>query len=145
MDELQQLLIKEACRELVLRCAACADANDAAGLAALFALEATLVRPDGTALQGRAAIAAAYQLRPAERITRHLVSNSIVDIASPQAARVHSSVLLWSGTTADAESPQGRPAHTRQIVGSFDDHCVLTPAGWRIAQRRASFVLHSGT
>jgi uncharacterized protein (TIGR02246 family) len=144
MDALSQLLIKEACRELVLRSAACADANDAAGLAALFAADGTLVRPDGTALQGRQAIEVAYRLRPAERITRHLVTNTVVDIESPEAAHVLSSVLLWSGATTDAEGPQGRPANPRQLLGNFDDRCVLTPEGWRFAQRRASFALHSG-
>ena len=144
MDALQQLLIKEACRELVLRAATCSDANDAPGLAALFAVDARLERPDGTVLQGRQAIEASYRLRPAERITRHLVTNSVVDIASPVAARVRSVVLLWSGAATDPEGLQGRPANGRQIVGSFDDRCVLAPDGWSIAGRRAAFALFSG-
>ena len=144
MDALTRLLIKDACRELVLRSAACADAHDPRGLAALFTEDGTLVRPDGSTLQGRSAIEAAYRARPAERITRHLVTGSLTDIESAELAHVHSSVLLWSGSTTDAEGPQGRPAHPRQLVGSFDDRCVLTPQGWRIAQRRAAFSLHSG-
>jgi uncharacterized protein (TIGR02246 family) len=143
MDDGQRWQLKAACCDLVLRSAACADAADAAGLAALFTEDATLVRPDGSLLQGRAAIEAAYRARPAGRITRHLVSNSLVDIESAAAVQVRSSVLLWSGSSADADGPQGRPANPRQLVGSFDDRCVLTPEGWRIAQRRAGFVLHS--
>lgn len=143
MDALHSMLIKEACRELVLRCAACADAGDALGLAALFAADATLVRPDGTVLQGRPAIEAAYRARPADRLTRHFVTNSVIDIEPPDTAWVRSNVLLWSGSKIDHEGPQGRPAHPRQVVGAFDDRCLLTPEGWRIAQRHASFVLHS--
>jgi uncharacterized protein (TIGR02246 family) len=144
MDALQQLLIHHHCRELVLRTAACADAHDAVGLAALFTTDAMLVRPDGATLQGRAAIEAAYRQRPAERITRHLVTNSLVDIESADAARVRSSVLLWSGNSTEPVGPQGRPAAARQLLGSFDDHCVQTPEGWRIARRHASFELHLG-
>lgn len=144
MDPLQRLLIKDDCRELVLRAAACSDANDAAGLAALFTPTATLQRPDGTLLEGRDAIAAAYRRRPAERLTRHLVTNSVVDILDADIARITSSVLLWSGSNLDAVGPQGRAAHAARVVGSFDDLCTLTPEGWRIAQRRAAFALHSG-
>jgi len=144
MDALQRLLIKDACCDLVLRAAACADANDAPGLASLFAAEATLTRPDGAVLRGREAIETAYRLRPAERITRHLVTNIVVRIEALDAAHVCSSVLLWSGSTEDAAGPQGRRAHACQIVGSFDDRCALTPDGWRFARRKATFALHSG-
>lgn len=144
MDPLQRLLIQDACRELVLRAAECADAHDAAGLAALFMPEGVLRRPGGQPLVGRAAIEAAYAQRPRDRITRHLVTNTRVEVESETAARAHSRVLLWAGSTADAEGPQGRPLRGPQLVGEFADRFVHTDAGWRIASRDASFVLHAG-
>jgi uncharacterized protein (TIGR02246 family) len=144
MDALQRLLIQDACRELVLRSVECTDAHDAAGLAALFSPDGVLRRPAGEPLVGRAAIEAAYAQRPRERLTRHLVTNTRVEVQSATAASACSRVLLWAGSTEDAEGPQGRPLRGPQLVGEFDDRFVLTGEGWRFASRDASFVLHSG-
>lgn len=143
MDALQRLLIQETCRELVLRAAERADGHDAAGLAALFAPDGVLRRPTGQPLAGRAAIEAAYAQRPRERLTRHLVTNTLVEVESPARATARSRVLLWAGSTEDAEGPQGRPLRGPQLVGEFADRFVLTDEGWRFASRDASFVLHS--
>lgn len=143
MDALQTLLIREACRELVLRAAECADGHDAAGLAALFAPDGVLRRPGGEPLVGPAAIQAAYAQRPKERITRHLVTNTLVEVESATSARARSRVLLWAGSAEDADGPQGRPLRGPQLVGEFADRFVLTGEGWRFAGRDASFVLHA--
>jgi uncharacterized protein (TIGR02246 family) len=145
MDADERRALQQACSELVLRAAACVDGNDAAGLAQLFAEDAVLVRPNGAALHGREAIQAAYAQRPADRITRHLVTNTVVEVESPTRARALSYVLLWTGSTADAAGPNGRPAQSRQVVGEFDDRFSFTPdAGWLLQRREARFVLHSG-
>lgn len=141
LSPLDRLLAEQACRDLVLRAAAATDAQRHDDFAALFAEDGVLVRPGAQPLQGRAAIAESYRSRPPGRITRHLVSNTLVVLASPTAARASSCVLLWSGRASDAAGPFGRPAHERQVVGEFDDRFVLTPQGWRIARRSASFVL----
>ena len=143
MDELEGLLAERACTRLVLQAAAHVDRGEPAALAALFTPDAVLERPGGACLQGRAAIQAAYEQRPAERITRHLVSNTLVDLLSPTEARAESQVLLWTGSAADAAGPRGRPASNDPVVGAFDDRCVKTADGWRIAHRIASFVLHA--
>lgn len=143
MEALQRLLVQEACRELVLRSVECTDAHDAAGLAALFAPDGLLRRPTGQPLVGRAAIQAAYAQRPRERITRHLVTNTLVEVESATSAAARSRVLLWAGSTEDADGPQGRPFRGPQLIGEFDDRFVLTGEGWRFASRDASFVLHA--
>ncbi|WP_240636191.1 nuclear transport factor 2 family protein [Caldimonas tepidiphila] len=142
MDELERMLAREACRELVLQAALHVDANRPEQFAALFAEDGVLTRPNAQPLRGREAILAAYRQRPADRITRHLVTNTLVTLESDTEARAASYVLLWSGS-ADAEpGAQGRPAHPRRMVGEFDDRFVLTAEGWRIARREARFVLH---
>ena len=144
MDHLQRLLIDQACRELVLRAALHADANAPAPLAGLFTEDAVLARPNAEPLHGRTAIQKAYEQRPADRLTRHLVTNIVVDIESATQARAISYVLLWAGTGTDTPGALGRPAHRCQ-VGEFDDRFALTPDGWRIARREARFVLHNGS
>jgi uncharacterized protein (TIGR02246 family) len=144
IDDHQRLAIQQACRDLVCRAAACADAHQPAQLAGLFSDDAVLVRPNAQPLQGRDAIRQAYEQRSAERITRHLVTNTLVEVESASKARAMSYVLLWAGSHSDPGGAQGRPAQGRQVVGEFDDRFTLTPQGWRIAHREARFVLHSG-
>lgn len=143
MEALQRLLIQDACRELVLRSVERIDTHDAAGLAALFLPDGVLRRPGGAALVGRAAIEQAYAQRPSARITRHLVTNVLVEVESASAAGARSRVLLWAGSTDDADGPQGRPLRGPQLVGEFVDRFALAGDGWRFASREASFVLHA--
>ena len=142
MEAFERVLIVEACRDLVLRSVAAMDANAPARLADLFTDEGEIVRPNGTALHGREAIRASYAQRSAERITRHVVTNILVDVHSIREASSVCCVMLWSGSTAEPEAPQGRPVQ-RQQVGEFDDRFVHTSAGWRIARRAARFILSS--
>lgn len=138
-ETLDALLAKQACHDLVMRFVACNDRRDPQGLAALFAENGVLVRPNGDTLVGPAAIAAAYADRPADRLTRHLVGNVLIDATSPTSAVGSSTVLLWSGSAQDTPGPFGRPAQGRQVMGEFEDTFVRTAQGWRIARREARF------
>jgi uncharacterized protein (TIGR02246 family) len=140
---LERWLAVQACHDVVVRAAAGVDAGDADRLAMLFTEDAVLVRPGAEPLRGRAAIRHAYAQRPSERITRHLLTNVRVDVESPTHARVHSLVLLWTGSSTDADGPSGRVAHPRQSVGEFDDRLLRDAHGvWLIQRRDARFVLH---
>ncbi|MBS7781432.1 nuclear transport factor 2 family protein [Acidovorax sp. CCYZU-2555] len=140
--DIERLFIRQACQDLVLRAAACADAGDAQALAQLFAEDAVLQRPSGDALRGRAAIGAAYAQRPAGRLTRHLVTNTLFDFADEDHPGALSQVLLWSCDEAAEPGPHGRPAHARELVGEFDDRfCRAPDGGWLIQRRVARFVM----
>ena len=143
-EAIERLIAESACRALAIAAAEAVDHQDHAAFAALFAPDGVLVRPDGSLLQGRAAIHAAYAARPSERLTRHLICNHRVDLAAEGSARSRCTVLLWSGRRSDAETPKGRPADALQQVGEIDDELMLTPVGWRIARREARFILHTG-
>jgi hypothetical protein len=143
MDEMLRLTIEAACRRLVLQAAAHTDANRPAELAALFTADAVLIRPNAAPLHGPDAIRDAYASRPADRISRHLVTGTRVDVQSADEAHATSLVLVWFGSTDDAPGPKGRPVRGEQAVGEFDDHFVRTTDGWRIARREARFVLHT--
>ncbi len=144
MTPIEEVLAREACRNLVLDAAAAVDAREPDTLAALFTEDAVLTRPSGEPLRGRAAIRDVYAQRPPTRITRHVVSNLRVTLAADgHSARVQSLVLLWSGDEADAAGAQGRPAKGPQVLGEFDDRMVHSAGRWSIAQRHASFLLHA--
>lgn len=151
-DAMERLLAQQACRDLVVQAAACADAGDPQALARLFAADAVLVRPHAPPLQGRDAILEAYGQRAAGRLTRHLVTNTWVEFDAPDLARARSYVLLWSGDPASPASPDGLDgldgpdglrAQPRQRVGEFADQFARQPDGrWLIQRREARFVLH---
>ncbi len=142
LSPLERLLAEQACRDLVARAVQCTDSHRHEDFAACFAADAVLTRPGGEPLAGREAILASYRTRPADRITRHLVTSTVVTLESATHARGLSCVLLWSGEAADAQGPSGRPAR-RQVMGEFDDVFTLTAEGWRIARRDARFLLYA--
>ncbi len=138
-----ELAAEAECRAVVLQGADAVDSGDAAGFAALFEPEGTLVRPDGSVLQGRAAIAQAYASRDADRLTQHLVCNQHVTVDLPTGtAQARSKVLLWIGRHSSPVTPQGRPADAITQVGELVDALVHTPEGWRIRHRQARFLLY---
>ncbi|WP_237165208.1 nuclear transport factor 2 family protein [Pandoraea vervacti] len=138
-QSLDVLHAKQACYDLVMRFVMCNDRRDSQGLAALFAHNGVLVRPNGETLVGQPAIAAAYADRPADRLTQHLVGNVLIDVTSATSAIGSSAVLVWSGSAQDTPGPFGRPAQGRQVMGEFEDTFVRTAQGWRIARREARF------
>lgn len=106
-----------------------ANLNDAARwdeVAALYAEDGVMVRPTApdAPICGRAAILSAFQSRP-PRKTRHLCSNVVVTVLSPDTAEAESAMVLFQ--------PEGAP-----LVGSFHDRFVRTADGWRFAERRGS-------
>jgi ketosteroid isomerase-like protein len=141
-DALQRMLDENACRALAVAAADAIDGRDFQALVQLFESDGELVRPDGVALKGHAAILAAYAARSPERLTRHLVCNQrvTVDLAAGTASAA-CTVLLWSGRHSDAQTPRGRPADPVQQVGEIRDLCARTPQGWRIRRREAWFTL----
>ena len=145
MHDTERLAAESACRDLVMKAALRTDAGDHDGFAALFALDAVVTRPGGQPLQGRDAILASYRSRPADRITRHVVTNCVVEVESPTQARATSYVQVWSATAGADATPFGLKAHDRIALGEFCDRFVQVPGeDWRIASRQARFVMHTG-
>lgn len=143
IDDLALLSAEAGCRRTVLRSAHCIDAPDPAGLAALFTATGVLQRPTGAPLQGRAAIEATYLARPPERLTRHLVVSTLVEVTAADEASAVSRVLLWIGDHRDDAGPQGRPRRGAPLLGKFADRLQRQPdGGWLIERREASFEFH---
>lgn len=143
MSSLELLAAEAACRALVLQGVEAVDSGDAAGLAAIFLPDGLLVRPDGSLLHGRAAIASAYAMRDPERLTQHLLCNQQVKVdLAAGAALVRSKVLLWTGRHSTPHTPKGRAADALTQVGELVDILAHTTEGWRISSRQAQFILY---
>lgn len=138
-----QWAAKLACRDVVEQSVQRVDDGQAQAFAELFFDDAVLVRPNGAVIEGRQAIHRAYAERPADRLTRHLLTNVVVELRPGGQAVARSYVLLWTGCAAAPESPWGRPADARQLVGEFLDQLAQAPDGqWRIRRREARFTLY---
>ncbi|CAM4166714.1 nuclear transport factor 2 family protein [Kerstersia similis] len=141
LKPMDQLLVKTACRELVLHTAALADQGDFAAMAEQFSKDAVLQRPGGEPLQGRQAILDSYLTRPAERISMHLILGTrFTEVHATHACAI-TQVQLWNALATDSPGPFGRPARGRELVGHFHDEFRLEQGTWKILRRAAGFDL----
>jgi uncharacterized protein (TIGR02246 family) len=141
LSDVSALLAKQACREVVLQAADAVDAQDYDAFVALFTEDATLVRPGGAELKGRAEILQAYRSKDPHRMTHHLICNHQVTLTEPNKASSRCKVLLYASDERRELTPKGRLADAQQMAGVIQDALILTPEGWKIQSRRAWFEL----
>jgi hypothetical protein len=134
MDALAKLLAERACERLILDYAACNDASDWDGVAALYVADGRMSRPTAPDdfIEGRDAILAAFKARP-PRATRHVCANIRVTIESESRATATSQIMLFTG----ADQPP--------LVGSYADILSNDGSGWRFAERRGSLDFPKGS
>lgn len=137
----EKTAIEWECGQLSLRFMALNDRQEWAAMCALLTEDATFARPTDpdNPVSGRAEIQAAFEARPAGRITRHLCTNMIVTAESPTKASGAMYALLYTGA-ADRRGEQGVIADRKQLVGEFYDDYMRTDEGWRIARRRGKII-----
>jgi len=145
MTDDERRAIESDCRNLAIRSFVLIDTREWETLANLYAEDAEFTRPTAPdqPILGRPAILAQYQARPASKITRHFVTNALIDVQGGDKAKGLLYVLLITGT-ADSEAPTFPiTADPVQLVGEFRDDYVLTDSGWRIAKRAGNMVFKS--
>ncbi len=127
MNDSDRMVHERACERLITRYAALNDAGDWDAVAAMYVPHGRMSRPvaPDDFIEGRDAILAAFKARP-PRTTRHICANIVVDIASDQAARAVSQIMLF--TAKDAVP----------MVGSYHDVLENTADGWRFVERKGS-------
>jgi 3-phenylpropionate/cinnamic acid dioxygenase small subunit len=129
MTPLDRLLAEHDIARLVTRFAWLNDEADWDAVAAMFTADGRFVRPaGGDAIVGRDAIRASFASRP-PRVSRHLITNILVDVTTADEATSQCAMLLT--TAAAGETVAASPA----LVGGFRDKLVLAPDGWRFAER----------
>ena len=137
---MDDIAIRQACTDLIVRYAWLNDERRFEELAGLFTEDARLYRPSapGQAIEGRAAILAAFRKRPVEAITFHVTTDVLVEIQGVDRARARSRILLLSATRPqEAGAP---PLEVKAPVpGVFRDSFVLSADGWKFAERRGMF------
>jgi hypothetical protein len=137
MDDIS---IRQACTDLIVRYAWLNDERRFEELAAMFTEDARLYRPSAPeqAIEGRAAILEAFRKRPLEAITFHVTSDVLVEVQGAERAQARSRILLLSATRP--QEAGALPLEVKAPVpGVFRDSFALTAEGWKFSERRGMF------
>ncbi len=136
INSLERLLIVQACTDLINRFAERNDARDADALADMFAEEGVFARPTmpDKPMRGRETIRAAFKARPPGKMTRHVVSNTVVTVLSATEAKAHSYLVLY---TRDGERRRCAAARCRRQAASRRLRRQLRPRRRRLEVPRA--------
>ena len=142
----ERLLIAQECTRLILRFAERNDARDYDAVADMFTEDALFARPTApdAPIEGRDAIAAQFRARPANKLTRHVCSNVVVDVGSASQASAHSYILLFTATIPEGGALPVK-ADTKQLLGAYRDRILRCADGvWRFKERRGSLAMSIG-
>lgn len=115
----QSLLIEAACRRLVYRYCALADAGRADEAAALYAPDGVL-EIAGARFVGREAIERRLASAPPRQVSRHVCANLIVDPVSDREAQGSAYLLLFRDDPARPDAGPTLPL----LVGEYEDAFV---------------------
>jgi SnoaL-like domain len=142
MNESTIAAIERACARLVHGYARAADFGDGAAAAALFADDGVLEMPGGKRFAGRAAIQQRLAEQPAAQVSRHVISNLLVDALDEDRARGFCYLTLYRGVRGDTGDPL--PSAAPFVIGHYEDEYVRSGADWRFASRRLTFTFRRG-
>ncbi len=140
MTDNDRLLIERACERLVMQFCHFNDFGELDRMADLFAEDGSFARPlDPTnPTHGRAAILAMLQAR-GPRLSRHFMSNILIDVISPDEARGVSYVTFL--TTTDVDLPRPVAPEPKIFAGEYRDSFVRTADGWKIKSRQGNLTM----
>ena len=137
MNPEQRQHIIASCSELINRFAVHNDLGDHRALADLFAADGRYARPTApdAFVEGAEAIYETFANRPKDKITRHLITNIVIDVVDSHTARGICYVTQYSASIDKPAPSYGLLANPTQLIGEYMDEFVLTDDGWRFHQR----------
>jgi ketosteroid isomerase-like protein len=145
LNETEMRNAELACSALVIEYAEIVDNQDYVRLRDIFAEDAVFARPTNPQenLRGVDEIVAMFTSRPRNRLTHHIISNIRIRLETADTAVGTCRVLLFTTDAAEPETPEGRKASPKQLMGTYHDRYVRTRNGWRFAERRGGISLHT--
>jgi len=145
ISESERRNIEQACAALCVDYCEFVDAKRFEQLRCVFAEDAVFVSPaaPNNEIRGADAIVAALGGIPASLITQHLAFNIRIHAESADTANGSCRILVYMADANEPESPEGRKAAPKQLIGLYRDRYARTASGWRIADRRGTTLLHT--
>ncbi|MFJ1970998.1 nuclear transport factor 2 family protein [Streptomyces sp. NPDC087903] len=134
MDPLDRLLAERACERLVLDFVHRLDLGEPSSVAELFTEDGSWAWPEGERLvEGREALRAYFGSRPADRVSRRLMSNVLATVTSPDTATATSYFTTYR---IDGHAGTMVPAGPPVQVGHYEDTFHQSSDGtWLLASR----------
>lgn len=137
MDPMERLFAERACERVIVGFVHRLDLGEPASVAELFTEDGVWEWPppgDGRRIQGREALRAYFGSRPADRLSRRLMSNVLVTVTGPCAA---GSVAYFTTYRVDGHEGPGAPvpAGPPVQVGHYEDIFRRVDGRWLIASR----------
>ena len=138
MTPTEKMLAEHECERLIKRFAVLNDESAYDEMVGMFTESGQFARPSQPEdiLSGREAILAAFKARPL-RISRHFISNILVDLVDENRASAISYVLLY---TAPSNSTESKPPY---LIGRFKDQLERVEGRWLFSQRLGSVDLRA--
>lgn len=133
MTPIETMLAEHQCERLIKRFAVLNDENVYEEMVAMFADNGRFARPSQPEdiITGREAILAAFKARPL-RVSRHFISNILVELQDDNHASALSYVMLYTGATGSNES---KPPY---LIGRFKDRLEQIDGQWLFTERLGS-------
>ena len=143
VEPMEIFLIREECRALSIAYARALDFRDYDDLANLFTEDGVVdtVRQ----AEGRAAIRASLNERPDEIRTRHVITNTFVEVIDAESARGISYVSLYRHQGPESLDPGPVELDAPAAIGHYEDAFRRTPDGWRLARRKLHLAFKNPT
>lgn len=142
ITELQADQIRRECERLFLQIAWLTDHGPQREIASLFCEDGEFDR-DGAVFSGRAALIDLYAKRPANLMTRHLVSNIMVRPESDVRAICHAYATVYRFRSADGSaSVPPVTCEGPENVTEYQDLMVKTGDGWKVGRRVMKAIIH---
>lgn len=145
LGETERRNIEQACAALSVDYCEFVDAKDFERLRGVFAEDAVFVSPAAphSEIRGADAIIASLSSIPRALMTQHFAFNIRIHVESVDTATGSCRILIYMADANEPESPEGRKAAPKQLIGIYRDRYVRTAFGWRIADRRGKTLLHT--
>ena len=137
MNDTGQLLSQAACARLCTDFANFVDSRNYDRFVDLFTDDAVFDRV-GVISEGRQAIRAFLDARPADLVTRHVCTNIAVDLVSETAATGVSYAIFFHASVEANASPPFQSAAPG--LAEYHDVYTRTAEGWRIRERRVKLI-----
>ncbi len=134
MTEIEKQTIERACEQLQYAYARFIDFRDYEGFTQLFTVDGVL--DAGLELKGRDAIFSSCQKRSAGLRSRHVITNSFIDVLGHNLARGICYLSLYRLDCNESAKPGPLPMPGPAAVGHYQDSFKRVDNVWKIAHRK---------
>ena len=134
MTEIEKQTIERACEQLQYAYARFIDFRDYEGFTQLFTVDGVL--DAGIELKGQDAIFSSCQKRSAGLRSRHVITNSFIDVLGHDLARGICYLSLYRLDCNESAKPGPLPMPGPAAVGHYQDSFKRVDNVWKIAHRK---------